>query len=199
MNKTRLEAFSDGVFAIVITLLILNIRLPDVDYAYLPEELQKLIPNILAYVMSFVVIGLYWVAHHSSLQLVSKINRGFLWLNILLLLWISFIPFPAFLLGKYPFKEIPVIIYGCNLLAANLTGFCMVLYIWYCPGLKSESFTHTIFKRQLWVYLCVNSVYVIALLLSFVDPKISYYLYGGVLFALIILFGKDIDRMYHSD
>ena len=196
MNKTRLEAFSDGVFAIVITLLILNIRLPDVDYAHLPQALQDLVPNILAYVMSFVVIGLYWVAHHSSFQLISKINRGFLWLNILLLLFVSFMLFPAYLLGKYPFKELPVVIYGCNLLAANLTGFCIVLYIWYCPGLKGESFTHAIFKRQVMVYLCVNTVYVIALLLAFVNPSISYYLYGVVLFALIILFGKDVDRMY---
>lgn len=197
MNKTRLEAFSDGVFAIVITLLILNIRLPDVDYAGLPQELKKLIPNILAYVMSFVVIGLYWVAHHSSFQLVAKINRGFLWLNILLLLFVSFMPFPAYLLGKYPFKELPVIIYGCNLLAANLTGFCMVLYIWYCPGLKAESLTPAIFKRQLWVYLCVNSIYIIALVVAFANPVISCCMYGAVLFGLIIVFGKDVDRMYH--
>jgi uncharacterized membrane protein len=199
MNKTRLEAFSDGVFAIVITLLILDISIPNVDYAHLPQALKDIFPDILAYVMSFIVIGLYWVSHHNSFQLISKVNRGFLWLNILLLLFISFMPFPTLLLGKYPFKQLPVIIYGCNILAANLTGFVMMLYIWYCPGLKAENFTRVVFKRQLVVYLSINSVYIIAVLVSFINPTISYYIYGSVFFALIILFGKDIGRMYQSN
>ena len=81
MQKSRLEAFSDGVFAIVITLLILDIRFPEVPYSQFGQTLLSLLPRILAYVMSFILIGLYWVVHHNSLHGMKKTDRGFLWLN----------------------------------------------------------------------------------------------------------------------
>lgn len=105
MNKTRLEAFSDGVFAIVITLLILEIHLPEVDYSQLGHALIELLPRIFAYVMSFAVIGLYWVGHHQSSLLVKEIDGVFLWLNVLLLLLISFLPFPTALMGRFRFSR----------------------------------------------------------------------------------------------
>ena len=74
MNKNRVEALSDGVFAIVITLLILDIRVPDVDYSQLPAALVAILPRIFAYVISFGVIGVYWLAHHQSLQLIAKLE-----------------------------------------------------------------------------------------------------------------------------
>jgi TMEM175 potassium channel family protein len=77
MSKNRVEALSDGVFAIVITLLILDIRVPDVEYNQLLSSLVALLPRILAYVISFGVIGVYWLAHHQSLQLIGRLN-GFL-------------------------------------------------------------------------------------------------------------------------
>ena len=95
MEKSRLEAFSDGVFAIVITLLILDIRFPEVEYSQFAATLVSVLPRILAYVMSFIIIGLYWVIHHNSMHAIKKTDRGFLWLNILLLLCVSFIPFPT--------------------------------------------------------------------------------------------------------
>ena len=140
MNKSRLEAFSDGVFAIAITLLILDVRLPEVSYDHLWQALKEIIPNILAYVMSFLVIGMYWVGHHTSFRIVAKTDGVLLWLNILLLLCISFIPFPTSMLGKYPHGEIPLIIYGCNLLATNFIAFLMIKYLHHHPELGSEHF-----------------------------------------------------------
>jgi len=130
MQKSRLEDFSDGVFAIVITLLILDIRFPEVDYNQFTQTLVSLLPRILAYVMCFIIIGLYWVVHHNSMHAIKKTDRNFLWLNILLLLGVSFIPFPTSLLGRYPFQAGPIIIYGATLIASNLVGYIMILYIW---------------------------------------------------------------------
>src|SRR5512147_2765654 len=127
MEKSRLEAFSDGVFAIVITLLILDIRFPEVDYSQFATALFTLLPRILMYVMSFIIIGLYWISHHNSMQVVKKIDRNFLWLNILLLLCVSFIPFPTSLVGRYPFQAGPIIIYGLTLITCDVIGYIMVV------------------------------------------------------------------------
>src|SRR4051812_17865526 len=105
MNKNRVEAFSDGVFAIVITLLILDIRLPEVDAAHLPGALRDALPHIVAYVMSFVIIGVYWISHHHALQRLVRVDGVLLWLNMLLLLFVSFLPFPTSMLGRYPRQE----------------------------------------------------------------------------------------------
>jgi len=194
MNKARLEAFSDGVFAIVITLLILNIRLPEVSYEHLPEALNSLWPSISAYVMSFIVIGLYWISHHNSFLLVTQTSRVFLWMNIVLLLWVSFIPFPTYLMGKYPMKEIPLLIYGGNLIAANLTGLGMLWYAQRHPEMCSPVFTRSIFRNQLRVYGLVNGCYLLAMVLSFFCPLASYLIYAAVLGLLIFLYGV---RNYH--
>lgn len=185
MNKSRLEAFSDGVFAIAITLLVLNIRIPDVPYSQLPQALFHALPSISTYVMSFVVIGIYWISHHQSSQYLEKTNRVLLWLNLFLLMLVSFMPFPTSLLGRYPFKEIPVMIYGINLIAANLTGFIILLYVYYHKDLASPKFTKEALKKQLPVYISVNAIYFIAILLSFFAPLISYLIYAGVLVILI--------------
>jgi uncharacterized membrane protein len=187
MNKVRLEAFSDGVFAIVITLLVLDIRIPEVDYAHLPEALKEIGPKLLSYVMSFVVIGIYWISHHNSFQLIHKTNRPFLWMNIFLLLFVSFIPFPTSLMGRYPFQTIPVMFYGLNLLAANAIGFGMLLYVYRNPQLASSSFTKESFKKQVPIYICVNSFYLLAIILSPFIPTVSYIMYIIAILFLIFI------------
>lgn len=188
MTKTRLEAFSDGVFAIVITLLILSIKLPEVDYSNLKQALIDLLPNVLSYVMSFLIIGVYWVAHHRSSLLIAKIDGVFLWLNILLLLFISFIPYPTSLLGKYPFKEIPIIIYGANLIAANVTGFIMLMYLKHHPELGHGEHHKNNIYRQIPIYIIVNTLYAAAMIIAGTYPIVSYAIYIIVMLALIFLY-----------
>src|SRR5215469_4861142 len=98
MNKSRLEAFSDGVFAIVITLLILDIHAPSTASLSV-HDLRPLLPHIATFVLSFIIVGVYWVAHHHMLHFIRQVDRNLLWLNLLLLLCVVFIPFPASLLG----------------------------------------------------------------------------------------------------
>jgi uncharacterized membrane protein len=186
MNKTRLEAFSDGVFAIVITLLILNVKLPETDYSNLGKALADILPVIGIYIMSFLLVGMYWVFHHYSFTLIGQVDGILLWMNILLLLFISFMPFPAMLMGKYPFTTLPVIIYGGNLLLTNLTGFIMLIYLRRNPALASGIFTDTVFRQQLKTYIWVNGIYIMALAAGFFWPFISYIVFAIMALALIV-------------
>ncbi len=190
MEKSRLEAFSDGVFAIVITLLILDIRFPEVDYSQFWTTLASVLPRILAYVMSFMVIGLYWVTHHNSMHAMKKIDRGFLWLNILLLLCVSFIPFPTSLLGRYPYQAGPIIIYGITLITCNVVGIIMLIYVHYHPHLAVAEFSKQYLRSHTPNYIIVNGAYLCAILVAHPFPHLSYLIYISVVLLLIIFLPK---------
>jgi uncharacterized membrane protein len=190
MEKSRLEAFSDGVFAIVITLLILDIRFPVVEYSQFGATLVALLPRILAYVMSFIIIGVYWVSHHNSMHAMRKTDRSFLWLNIFLLLCVSFIPFPTSLLGRYPFQSGPIIIYGLTLIVCNAVGYLMIVYVWYHPHLAVSEFSKTYLRSHTPVYVFVNVAYLGAILFAHSLPLVSYLIYVIVVMFLIIFLPK---------
>ena len=198
MEKSRLEAFSDGVFAIVITLLILDIRFPDVEYSQFKETFVSLMPRILAYVMSFIIIGLYWVVHHNSMHAMRRTDRGFLWLNILLLLCVSFIPFPTSLLGRYPFQAGPIIVYGITLILCNVVGYVMLLYVHYRPHLAVPEFSEQYLRRHTPVYAVVNGSYLGAILLAHLFPLLSYMIYIAVIVVLIVFLPKVDDGINYQ-
>ncbi len=198
MQKSRLEAFSDGVFAIVITLLILDIRFPEVAYSHFTETLVSILPRILAYVMSFIIIGLYWVIHHNSMHVMKKIDRGFLWLNILLLLCVSFIPFPTSLLGRYPFQAGPIILYGASLILCNLIGYIMILYAHYHPHLASEEFNKQYLRSHTPNYIIVNGAYLVAIFVASSLPTLSYGIYVVMVLTVIIILPKQNDGINYS-
>jgi uncharacterized membrane protein len=198
MEKSRLEAFSDGVFAIVITLLILDIRFPDVEYSQFAATLVSVLPRILAYVMSFIIIGLYWVTHHNSMHAMKKTDRGFLWLNILLLLCVSFIPFPTSLLGRYPYQAGPIIIYGITLITCNAVGYIMLVYVHYRPHLAIPEFSDKYLRRHTPVYAVVNGAYLCAILLAHPFPLVSYLIYIAVVVILIVFLPKLDDGINYK-
>jgi uncharacterized membrane protein len=187
MNKNRVEALSDGVFAIVITLLILDIKVPEVDGSQLSASLIAVLPRIFAYVISFGVIGVYWLAHHQSLQLIGKLNGFLIWLNFLYLLAVSFMPFPTALLGRYPMQPIPIVIYGLNLIVANTTGVMLSLYLRAHPELGS-GYVHRQGHKSFYLYGFVNVSYVLAMLLGFFAPSVSYGIFVVVLMVVIVYY-----------
>jgi uncharacterized membrane protein len=128
LTTNRIGAFSDGVFAIAITLLVLNLQVPKVPVSELVSRVLALWPNFLSYVLSAVIIGIYWIAHHNMFHYIKRSNRPLLWINILFLLCVAFIPFPAGLLGEYPLQRISIIIYASSLIVTNL--FLSLLW-WY--------------------------------------------------------------------
>ncbi len=123
MNKTRLEAFSDGVIAILITILVLELKVPHgTDLA----ALQPLAPVFLTYVLSFVMLGIYWNNHHHLLHAADGISGGVLWANLHLLFWLSLIPFMTGWMGENHFAALPTAVYGMVLLAAAIAYTILV-------------------------------------------------------------------------
>ena len=205
MKKTRLEAFTDGVLAIVITLLILNVKLPEVDYDHLPEGLMNMLSSIGVYALSFLLIGMYWVFHHHTFSFIAEVDGFILWINIAFLLFISFLPFPTSLLGRYPVKELPILIYGINLLLINLTGFLGIIYLRRNRQLSTPLFTDAAFRTQMKMYFGVNLMYVICITIAFFSPLISILLLAVLTLYLIIRsaifvgIGKCILPEYNSE
>ena len=109
MNKTRIEAFSDDVLAIIITIMVLEIKAPEEDSF---ESLKHLIPVFLSYILSFIYVGIYWNNHHHMFQVVKKVNGSILWGNLFLLFWLSLIPFATSWIGEHHFAAVPMSIYG---------------------------------------------------------------------------------------
>ena len=122
MPKARLEAFSDGVFAILITILVLELRIPHGDdlHALLP-----LLPVFLTYVLSFVYLGIYWNNHHHMLHAAARINGKILWANLHLLFWLSLVPVTTGWMGENPFASVPTALYGAILLAAGIAYYVL--------------------------------------------------------------------------
>ena len=117
MGKGRLEAFSDGVIAIIITIMVLEL---DVPHGAGLRDLTPLWPVLLSYVLSFVYIGIYWNNHHHMLQAVRRVTGGVLWANLHLLFWLSLVPFTTAWMGENDFQRLPTALYGAVLLLAAL-------------------------------------------------------------------------------
>ena len=113
MGKERVEAFSDGVIAIIITIMVLELKAPVGAHLH---DLRPVLPAFLGYVLSFIYVGIYWTNHHHMLHLVRHVNGGVLWANLYLLFWLSTVPFVTAWMGEYPLATAPAALYGFVLL-----------------------------------------------------------------------------------
>ena len=131
LSKTRIEALADGIFAIAMTLMVFDIKLP-VPTQTMPwslrYELVRLWPRFLAYVISFIMLGVYWVGHHNQYHYIRRTDRGFLWINIFFLMGVSLLPFSTGLLGQYPAERTALVVYGLNLI---MVGGFLYTHWWY--------------------------------------------------------------------
>jgi len=174
MGKARLEAFSDGVIAIIITIMVLELKVPHGDTI---EVLMPLWPVFLSYVLSFVYIGIYWNNHHHMLHAVKHVNGAILWSNSHLLFWLSLTPFTTAWMGENHFAPIPVAVYGMGLLMNAVAYTILVRTLIKRHGRDSE-FTSRIgsdVKGKVSLAL-----YALAVALSFVNSWISLAIYFGV-------------------
>jgi uncharacterized membrane protein len=117
MKTTRLEAFSDGVFAIIITIMVLELKVP---HGADLEALRPLLPSFMAYVLSFIYVGIYWNNHHHMLHLTDHVNGRIMWANLHLLFWLSLTPFVTAWMGENHYAPLPTAVYGVVLLCAAL-------------------------------------------------------------------------------
>ena len=122
MNKNRLEAFSDGVLAIIITIMVLELHVPEEPTW---EGVAGILPTLFSYLLSFVYVGIYWNNHHHMIHLASRVNGGILWANLHLLFWLSLFPFTTRWMDESGFIQVSVLLYGINLLLAAIAYFIL--------------------------------------------------------------------------
>lgn len=122
MNKGRLEAFSDGVLAIIITIMILEMKVP---HGTEFSDLRPMLPVFLSYVLSFIYIGIYWNNHHHMMHTVKRVTGDILWANLHLLFWLSLVPFVTGWIGENHFAKVPMMLYGIILLMAAIAYFVL--------------------------------------------------------------------------
>jgi uncharacterized membrane protein len=171
----RLIFFSDAVFAIVMTLLVLDLRVPDVPSDVATQEVPGLVfelwPKILSYVLSFLVIGLYWIGHHQTFRYVRSYDRTLLWLNLMFLLSISFIPFPTDLLGEYGELRFAVIFYAACL---GLARLLLALVWWYVvsgPIRTSDDLDRGLANYHFLRSLAIPVIFFLSIGIAFFSPK----------------------------
>ena len=122
MRKERLEAFSDGVLAIIITIMILGLKIPEGDKL---DDLKPVLPGFLSYILSFIYIGIYWNNHHHMMHTVKHVTGDILWANLHLLFWLSLVPFITGWVGENHFKPVPMALYGIVLFMAAVAYYIL--------------------------------------------------------------------------
>jgi uncharacterized membrane protein len=174
LKPNRLEAFSDGVIAIIVTIMVLELRPP--EGAGL-GDLQPLLPVFLAYVLSFVFIAIYWNNHHHLIQATQRVSGGIMWANLHLLFWLSIIPFTTGWMSGHPGELWPTILYGINLLMPGFAFRLLVSAIIRAHGPDSD--IARAIGSDLKGYASLF-LYLLAIGMAFLSPWVSYAIYAGV-------------------
>lgn len=171
MNKGRLEAFSDGVFAIIITIMVLELHAPEGSSFH---DLWPVFPKLISYVLSFVYVAIYWNNHHHTFQVVKHVNGMVLWSNIFLLFCLSLVPFVTAWMGENHFANSPVALYGMVLIMAAISYTILIRSLLHIHG-KDSVLALSIgndFKGKMSIV-----IYAAGILLSFLNPFIGFGLY----------------------
>jgi uncharacterized membrane protein len=183
MGRGRLEAFSDAVFAVIITIMVLDIKVPHGDTF---DDLLPLLPIFLSYVLSFVFIGIYWNNHHHLLHLCDTVTGAMLWANLHLLFWLSLLPFATGWMGENHFSTLPIVLYGAVLFLAGIAYNVLQLTIIRSQG-SDSILRHAVgrdLKGKLSPLMCVA-----AILASLAAPLIA-----EVIFVILALMWLIPDR-----
>ncbi|PXY39801.1 hypothetical protein DMB65_16160 [Flavobacterium cheongpyeongense] len=189
MNKTRLEAFSDGVLAIIITIMVLEIKVP---HGYQFADLKPLIPKFLSYIISFIYVGIYWNNHHYLLHGLSKVNAKILWANMHLLFWLSLIPVASGWMGEHNFAQPSMTLYGLVLFLSAIAYFILQNVIISSEG-ENSALAKAI-KKDLKGRIS-TVLYIVGIVFSFYNEWISGAAYLIVAFLWLIP-DKRIEKVF---
>lgn len=187
MKKNRLEAFSDGVLAIIITIMILEMKVPLGDHL---ADLGPILPKFITYVLSYIYIGIYWNNHHHLWQAVEHVNGSVLWANLHLLFWLSLLPLATGWMGQNYFSSIPNALYGFILLMASVAWWILAKAVVKEEGKLSQ--ISKAYKRDIKTKLSMLA-YVIGIILSFIQPILSILIYTAIA-AFWFIPDKRIER-----
>lgn len=180
MTTNRLEAFSDGVLAIVITIMVLEMKVPEGANF---EVLKTLLPKFISYILSFIYVGIYWNNHHHLFHAIQKVNGKILWANLFLLFCLSLIPFSTGWMGENHFDKNPVALYGINLLLCALAFIILEKSSIHHEGESSK--LKLALKNYNKEYVSL-ALYFISVVLSFYAPILSILLYAVVALVWLI-------------
>jgi uncharacterized membrane protein len=189
MGKSRLEAFSDGVLAIVLTIMVLELKVPhEISF----EALLKLWPIFLSYLLSFVYIGIYWNNHHHMLHTCQKVTGSILWANLNLLFWLSLVPFSTGWLGENHFASAPTLLYGVILFLAGVSYWILQQTI-----IRSQG-PNSLLKKAVgkdFKGYSSQGLYILAIAISFWAPYVSLAIYTSIALWWIIP-DRRIEKYY---
>lgn len=180
MGKSRMEAFFDGVVAIIITIMVLEMKVPHGDSI---DALSPLIPVLLSYVLSFLYLGIYWNNHHHMMHACHRATGSMLWANLHLLFWLSLIPFTTGWMGENHFAKLPVAAYGVVLLMAAIAYWILQQRIIVSQGEGS------VLKKAIgndWKGKLSPVLYVVAIILAFLSPWLSVAIYVFVALTWVV-------------
>lgn len=194
LSTQRLEAFSDSVFAIVMTLLFLDLRVPEIkaglDWMELLTAILNFAPKFFSIFISFTFVGIFWVAHHQFFRTLQKTTRGLLWLNLIFLFLVCFVPFPASVMSEFPDNKTSVVFFGITVL---FTSFLLIVLRWYAwikhKEISDVSDDATI-RQALGRGLIMILIYAIGVAVSFFHPISAIVIY--LLTPLTLLFPVKI-------
>ncbi len=180
-DPSRVVAFSDGVFAIIITILVLEIGVPsNLSEQSLRQALDEVGPTLVAWVISFLLVGMYWMWHRDVFDLVRVVNRDIVWLNLVFLLPVSLVPFAASVLGEYHDEAIALLLYGVVLVVVSLTRIMLYAYLSRRPELLWEPVPARTRRLALLLSLFTIVSYVLAMALAGIAPNASFVIYFAV-------------------
>jgi len=194
MNKNRLEAFSDGVFAIAITLLVLNVKVPNkqnITNAELNNILAASTNQLLSFGFSFLVIGVFWVAHHRIFSFAKVVDTTLIWLNIIYLMFIATIPFPASILADNFFLPTTILLYTGTLFVISILNYIMFRYIINNEKLKHEALAKDVYKSSFKSAVIGPVCYVLAAASCFISAYLSLFFMTCALYFYIFVSGNN--------
>ena len=190
MEKTRLEAFSDGVLAIIITIMVLELKLPHgTDWA----AIKPIVPTLVAYVLSFVNVGIYWANHHHLMQTARRVDGAIIWANLHLLFWLSLIPIATMWMGENDFDSVPVAVYAMLLILNGIAFSILAKLIERTNPVGSE--LKNVFKKMRMKETISTVLNICSVPLAFVEPLISCMIFAVVALMWIIPI-KEIERYF---
>jgi uncharacterized membrane protein len=196
LNTFRLETLEDGVFAIAMTLLVLNLKVPVTLDGFLWKAILQIWPHLVTFFGSFILLGVFWFGHRAAFNFIKHSDHIFHWLNIILLMFVSVVPFSASLISKYYTNQTAIIIYGLNLMAIGITMTIQWFYATHNFRLIDNQLPVNVIKFAKIRTMFAPIAYLIAILLSFLSFKISLAIYTIVPVLYILPFFQKYWRYW---
>jgi uncharacterized membrane protein len=198
MSKGRIEALVDGAFAIIITLLVLEIKSPEVEAGNVFHAMLKLYPEFVAYFMSFIVVGIFWVSHHLMMHHISKVNRTFVWLNLFFIMLVSLIPFLSAIVGEHPEVKQALVLFSFMQVLAGLMNVCLW---WYAVRQKlTDTGISRIVIKTVYIRNVISPiVYLLSIPVAYVNLDFAFIIFFSVPFVHIFPSMLDMRWMNKSN